>query len=102
MSMRRLFVGGPLDGQVRDVQDLAGRNVKLRESIRCPGERPGDVVLYHARRIGWQSDEGVISIIVMSTSMIDSLGRSVLAHVTRLAGLDVTWHHDPEDPGAGE
>ena len=101
--MRHLFVGGPWDGQVRDLGAEFGITGERRRSalvVPKPGETTSnaDTVLYYPRRYQWATERGGVSIEVMAYSMIDPLAGRLLLHLFRLAGLDVTWQPDPNDP----
>ena len=60
-----------------------------------------DTVVYYPRELRWTTDgpTGGVSITVMTSSVSRELGRPVLAALIALAGIDVVWQHDPDDPG---
>lgn len=99
MSAKRLFIGGPWDGQALDLVNLFGREPERHECVRAPGERPGQVVIYYPREYRWATTAGAVSITVMTDKISRELGRPVLAALIKLAGIDVTWQHDPNDSG---
>ena len=84
MTMKRLFIGGPWDGQVHDLDAIA----KVDPRYGCIQVPAGTCVA-----------TGGVSITVMTSSVSRELGRPVLAALIALAGIDVVWQHDPDDPG---
>lgn len=101
--MKHLFVGGPWDGQVHDLDAEFGPVPGRGSAIVVPNSRDtsshADTTLYYPRRYQWATERGGVAIEVMAYSMSDPLGGRLLLHLFRLAGLDVTWQPDPNDPG---
>jgi hypothetical protein len=104
MTMKRLFIGGPWDGQVHDLANFAEVDPRYG-CVQVPTTGPEDPItktaVYYPRELRWTTDgpTGGVSIMVMSVTLSGDLGRPVLAALIKLSGIDVVWQHDPADSG---
>lgn len=97
--MKHLFIGGPWDGQVHDIEAELGARPGRFSAITVPTGRNTETVIYYPRSYRWATERGGVEIEVMATSVTEPLGGRLLLHLFRLAQLDVTWQPDPNDPG---
>lgn len=105
--MKHLFIGGPRDGEVHDLEAEYGITPERRRSgVIMPndahnkGAVTAAVTLYYPRRYGWPTERGGVQIEVMCYSMSDPIAGRLLLHLFRLAQLDVTWHPDSNEAAA--
>lgn len=99
MSTRRLFVGGPWDGQVKDLDGLVPDHARWRQSVVVPlAPTSFEVATYHAREIRWRTDEDdAVKVIVMCTSMTGPATGPLLRHLFSAAGIDVQWQSEESE-----
>lgn len=106
--MKHLFIGGPRDGEVHDLEAEYGITPERRRSgvitlnPHHPEALASDpaVTVYYPRRYAWPTERGGVCIEVMCYSMSDPIAGRLLLHLFRLAGLDVTWQPDPNEAAA--
>jgi hypothetical protein len=103
--VKRLFIGGPWDGRVVDMNRFMDVDPQYG-CVRVPyppgdqsAQHAADIVVYYPRKLYWSTNETAVSITVMADSLSGDLGRPVMAALVKLAGIDVVWEHDPNDPG---
>jgi hypothetical protein len=106
--MKHLFIGGPRDGEVHDLEAEYGITHERRRSgvitpnPHHPGASASDpaVTVYYPRRYVWPTERGGVEIEVMASSVSEPLAGRLLLHLFRLAGLDVTWQPDSNEAAA--